>query len=83
MIKVCVCVCASGSHLAASPHFCICAKVLVSDRQPHPGGSDPEEGPGACVDKLLGKDGAAFLQLPLVSEEFVHGAGQLLPGGCK
>lgn len=54
-------VCARAPHPAASPHFCICAKVLVSNRQPHPGGSDTEEGPGASADKLLGKDGASFL----------------------
>lgn len=49
------------SHLAASPHFCVCAKVLVSNRQPHPGGCDTEEGPATSADKLLGKDGTSFL----------------------
>lgn len=48
-------------------------KVLVPHRQSHPGGSDPEEGPGASADKLLGKDSSAYFQLPVVPEDSVHG----------
>ena len=62
---------------------CVCAKVLVSYRRPYPGGSDPEEGPSPSADKLLGKDSSTYFQLHLVSEESVHGAGQLLTGSCK
>lgn len=68
-------------------HICLCvcvrAKVLVSYRRPYPRGSDPEEGPGPSADKLLGKDSSTYFQLHLVSEESVHGAGQLLTGSCK